>query len=113
MVVTIDDSKAGVTRVALEGRLDVAGTATASDAFARRVIARRESAIVDLSRVDFVASLGMGLLVSTAKGLVRHGKRLVLLRPQTLVASALAAAGLDEVLQVAPDEDAALRLIRG
>jgi anti-anti-sigma factor len=110
--VTIDDSAAGLTRVTLEGDLDVAGCAAASAPFTQDVVARRESAVIDLSRVAFIASLGMGLLVSTAKALHRFGKRLVLLRPQSLVEDALEAAGLDEILPIAKDEGAVERLLR-
>ena len=74
-------------------------------------VARRESAVVDLAGVGFIASLGMGLLVSTAKALHRFGKRLVLLRPQSLVEDALEAAGLHEILPIAKDDGAVERLL--
>lgn len=113
MQLTVDDSVAGLTRVTLSGELDIAGVAAVSDSFTSNVVTRRQSAVVDLSGVTFVASLGMGLLVSTAKALLRFDKRLVLLRPQSLVESALRAAGLDTVLPIAADEAAAARLAGG
>jgi anti-anti-sigma factor len=61
------------THVALRGRLDVSGVAGVEPEFTRQVVARRKPAIVDISAVEILASIGVGMLVRTARSLHSHG----------------------------------------
>lgn len=93
--------------VRLSGRMDVAGSEAVDLHFTRLVATRRAGIIVDLSAVSFLASLGMRTLLTNAKALAHRGGRLVLLSPQPLVASALAQAGIAELIPTFDDLDAA------
>jgi anti-anti-sigma factor len=53
-----------------------------------------------MSEVEFVASLGMGMLVQNAKALQRNHVRMVLADPPQLVEDALRQAGIDSVLPI-------------
>lgn len=97
--------------VALEGKLDIAGTQRVELEFSARTSARKVHAIVDLSRVDFVASYGMRMLVSSAQALRGHGARVVLVSPQEPVAHAIRTARLDTVMPIVPDLDSACALL--
>ena len=68
--------------------------------------------MVDMSGVDFMASLGIRMLLSCAKSLHSHQAKLVLLSPQPLVASVLDSMGLDDILLVANDEAEARKLLQ-
>jgi anti-anti-sigma factor len=61
--------------------------------------------------LTFIASLGMGILVTTYKGLKRKGAKLVLLNPQTDVEAALVAARLHGILPIARGEAEALQFL--
>lgn len=107
---TADDD---VTRIALRGRLDLQGAGAIQQDFAAHTGAAQRSAVVDLSEVPFLASIGMRMLLEAAKALRRSARRLVLLRPQENVKQALEVAGLVGVLPITNDEAAALALARG
>jgi len=93
-----------VSRVALIGMLDTASIRHVEVKFLAATVARGKHAIVDISQMSFIASLGMGMLVGAHKGLRRKGAKLVLLNPQRDVAEALAVARLVDLLLIAFDE---------
>ena len=61
------------THVALRGRLDVTGVSDVELELARQTVARRKPAIVDICAVDILASIGVGMLVKTARSMHSHG----------------------------------------
>lgn len=65
--------------------------------------------VVDLSGVGFMDSTGLGELVGAHKALSRAGGRLHLVVTSDRVARLLTLTGLDEVLAVHRDRDAALQ----
>ena len=103
----------GITHVALIGSLDILGLHQVDMQFHCQTAAKRQPAIVDLSQVDFIASLGMGMLISCGQSLQRSSKaRMVLLSPQPMVESALKTAHLDMILPIVHDLDEAVQLAR-
>jgi anti-sigma B factor antagonist len=65
--------------------------------------------IVDLSRVSYVDSGGIGSLVEMYLHLVRRGGQLKILRPSVASRRVLQITQLDTVLEVFDDEDQAIR----
>ncbi len=104
-----DDS---FTHVALHGRLDVQGVNDVQYEFLQQTTVPPKSTLVDLSQMTYIASLGIGMLVSAAKYLGRNNAKMVLLGPSDLVRKALETAGLDHVIPIASEEKAALELLR-
>jgi anti-anti-sigma factor len=100
-----------LTHLAVSGRLDVAGVNAVELQFTTQATARRKNTLVDLSELEFIASLGMGMLVGTAKALHAHNLRLVIVAPRQLVERALRASSLDEVMPIAKDRDEAMGLL--
>lgn len=88
-----------LTVVALVGRLDSPGVDQVEVRFHAALGARRD-AIVDLSGVEFLSSLGVRMLIAAAKTLARNGRRLVLVAPQPLVNGALRHTAIDSILPV-------------
>jgi anti-anti-sigma factor len=101
-----------MTRVALIGRLDVAGVGEIENTFLHAAISRKKPVIADLSELTFVTSIGLRMLIKGAKVLKESDAILVLLKPQELVEDTLASAGVDRILPVVHDEDQALDLLR-
>lgn len=112
MRLDVIDRTDGISQVALVGRLDVSGLHTVDIPFHGQTAARKQPAIVDLSGLEYVASLGMGMLISCADSLRRKGHLMVLVGVHGDVATALAQAGLDQALTMAADTDEALAIIR-
>jgi len=95
--------------MALDGRMDASGVNEIEAGFLAQVGAANKPVLLDVARVAFVASLGMRLLLGAAKTLKRSGGRLVLVSPQPLVQNALLAAGLDQVIPIAPGKAEAIK----
>jgi anti-sigma B factor antagonist len=113
MELKIGDSTESVSRVALIGMLDMVAVGQVETKFLAVTVARGRDVIVDLSGMTFIASLGMGMLVSAHRGLKRKGKKLVLLNPQEDVEVALTTARLQELMPFAHGVEEAEQLLVG
>jgi anti-anti-sigma factor len=111
MSVTDVDERAVIIR--LHGRLDAAGAEQIDGAFmaatAQAEVERH--ALVDLSGVSFLASMGIRLLIAAARGLNRKGALLVLYGAADLVQDVLDLAALDQIIPVVATEAQALERI--
>jgi anti-sigma B factor antagonist len=92
MEMTVSDFSQLGKRVTLVGRLDIPG-AGKIDA-PPEIADSKTNIVVDMSGVDFIASLGTRSLVIAAKTLARNSRILVLLNPTPLVADAKSADSL-------------------
>ena len=80
--------------------------------FSAQTVARHRPAIVDLSAVEYMASLAMGMIVRAARSLRRqHQAGMVLVNPQEQVERALRNAQIDGITPIARDREEALRLL--
>lgn len=97
-----------VLKISLVGRLDNAGTHEIEAKFKELIAQPNISFIVDMSSVDFLASLGIRTLLLNAKEANSNGQKLVVLKPTQGVASVLKTAGIDSLIPVFTDQDEAL-----
>jgi anti-anti-sigma factor len=95
------------SHVQIIGPLDLAGVGMVELKLTASTVSRRRHAILDMSQVPFVASLGLGMLVQVARSLAAHGLRLVVLAPTDMVATALRTSRLDAVMPIAEHLEAA------
>lgn len=102
----------GVAEVTLSGRLDASGAEKIDLAF-NAVAGNNRGLIVDMSGVDFLASIGMRTLLLGAKTMQRRGGTLVLLTPQDEVRRAIEVGGLADLLPMADGREAALQMVAG
>lgn len=96
-----------LSHVQIVGPLDLAGVGAIELRFTASTASRRRHAIVDMSQVPFMASLGMGLLVQVARSLTGDGRKVVLLAPTDIVATALRTSRLESIMPIAADLAAA------
>jgi anti-sigma B factor antagonist len=94
-------------RIALDGRLDIQGAQAIDMKFTALTATRKAGIIVDLSRVDFLASIGIRTLLSNAKAAANRGGRMVLCSPQPLVREVLETSGVASLIPVYDDPDSA------
>lgn len=99
MKVTVDQHELRINRIALDGRLDVAGTQAAEPEF-NAAVAAGPNIIVDLSKVPFIASLGIRMLVAGAQTQAKLGGKLVLVAPDEMTRRILKTTGLDQLVTV-------------
>lgn len=103
--------RSGVSWVALHGRLDTPGVDAIDTRFTASVVASGRNAVVDLTQVAFVSSMGIRLLLTAARALGLKKARLVLLGAQPIVRETLEHVGLSDVLPVADNEAQALAIL--
>ncbi len=104
VIVVSDDTH---THLQIIGPLDLAGVQAIDLKFTASTASRRRHAIVDMSQVPFIASLGIGLLVHVARALAASRCRLVLLTPPPQVEAPIRAAKLDSVIPIVQQLEAA------
>ena len=97
----------GVEKISLVGRMDSIGGHDINLRLAARVAHRKLLAVVDMSEVSFLASIGIRTLVVNARAQSSHGGVMALASPQPLVAEVLRMAGIDTIIPVYPDVDSA------
>ncbi len=92
-----------VTHVVLAGKLDLAGVQQIEMKFTAVVASRGKPAVVDLSETTYLASLGLRILLSTARALAGRGAKLVLLNPTEPVLQVLQLGKLEAIMPVETD----------
>lgn len=110
MQITISEFEGPVARVVLVGRLDING-ADKIDLPIATLAGRRNSVVIDMAGVDFLASIGIRHLVQAAKAIMRANGRLVLLKPTAMVADVLTTSGLTGILPIVQSESDARALL--
>lgn len=99
-----------LVKISLVGRLDTPGVDRVETRFISQLVPGANSAIVDLSQVDFVASMGLRLLVTTAKNLKTRQAKLVLYGAQRPVLQVFEAVALNKIIPICSEEAEALAL---
>jgi len=101
-----------VTCIRLHGRLDAPGVDHIDTRFTAAAVAAGRDAVIDLSGVTFVASMGIRMLISSARALKLKGAQLVLFGAQDLVQNVLEQAAIDQIIPVVTTEDRALEQLQ-
>ena len=111
MVMTTEELPGGITKVILEGSLDIAGSA-AIDLKMNLVAGSSKKVMVDLEKVSFIGSMGLRTLILPARAVTSKGGKMVLLGPSRLVTDILRTSGLDTVVPIFHDYETALDALR-
>lgn len=104
---TIEERSGGLMVARFVGDLDSAGTRTIQDAFTAMLASPGTHVVVDLSRVSFMSSAGVAMLLVKGKQLRQAGGRLCIAAPTPRVAEVLALAGLHELFDIYPTLESA------
>jgi anti-sigma B factor antagonist len=102
----------GVQRISLVGRLDTVGAQDIDTRLMALVGQRKVYAVIDMSEVALLASIGIRTLVINARAQSQRGGVMALAGPQPLVAEVLKVAGIDTIIPVYPDVDTACNALR-
>lgn len=93
----------GVARLLLAGELDLDTAPSLLGAVVEQLGAGAQEVVVDLTRVDFIDSSGLGMLVGCWRRAREVGARLVVANPKPDVRMALEITGLDQILPIDGD----------
>lgn len=98
----------GITKASLNGRLDIEGTNEIDSEFSTLGHIKGAKILVDLTDVSFIASIGMRTFLRSATALSNRKGKMVLFNAQPLVKDALASAGIDTLIPMFDEMDAAI-----
>ena len=103
----------GVTVLRLSGSAGIAEEATMSRPLNGLAAARPQRLIVDLSGLDFIASLAIGQIVSVVRATTSHGGAAAIASPDANIRQALLRCGLDRLVPVCASLDEAEQAVAG
>jgi anti-sigma B factor antagonist len=110
MDIVVDELEGGITNVALGGRLDRLDAETIESRFGE-IASSKRALLVDLSKVKFIGSLGIRILLTTAKAIQSNGGKLAIIAPEGNVLTALKIAGMDAILPIFPERGTAIAAV--
>ena len=90
-------------KLLLNGRLDMFGYQEFEKQLPHLISKTMKIVKIDLSKMDFIASIGMRSFVSLAKKLSANNGELILCNPQEAVTDIFETTGLDKVLTIVAD----------
>ena len=108
MEMEITEISGGLINVALNGRLDSPGVDRVETKFTAALVPKGALATVDLSKVEFVGSMGIRMFISVARALAKKQGKLVLYAPQPLVLDVFDTVSLGDIIPVERDAAAAI-----
>src|SRR5580704_11006828 len=109
MEMVVEEIDGGVTSVILRGRLDTAGADSIDLKF--NAVAGAKRAVVVLSNVNLLTSLGIRVLLLGARAVKNKGGKLVILSPDANVRAVLTTARTDTLIPIFDDRSAAIAAV--
>lgn len=111
MNISVEEMDGDITRVVLDGRLDIAGAAEV-DLKMNIIAGSAKLLLIDLKDVAFLGSMGLRSIVVPAKNVNRRGGKTALFAPQPMVEEVIKASNIDQIIPIYHDLDAAVQALR-
>jgi len=93
----------GIRLIKLIGTLDMNGTYSVEVDFVRHCAGANVRVLVDLSKVNYLSSIGIPMLINTARSVASRGGKMVLLNPQRNVTEILELTGISQIIDIYSD----------
>lgn len=107
MKIQIGELEHGLRLITLNGKLDGNGVYAVEVDFIRNCVEGKHHVVVDLSKVNYISSIGIPMLIRTANLVRERGGKMVLLNPQHNVADVLDLVGVSHIIPIFYDLKAA------
>ena len=111
MELSTHEMDGGITRVELDGRMDISGAA-AVDMKMNLIAGSAKKLLIDLQKVTFLGSMGLSSIVFPSRAVLGRGGKVVLFGPNEMVEAVLKTSGIIALLPVHHDLDAALAALQ-
>jgi len=102
----------GVTVINLTGTMDALG-AQAIDLRFSAISGSQTKIVVNLENVDYLSSMGIRTIIMGAKVVQRNNGKMVILKPSSDVEKVLTESGVDTLIPILQEMDAAEALLLG
>ncbi len=113
MDMDISDMNDDLKKIVLSGRLDTPGVDQVETRFTAAIVPGGKSAIVDLSGVDFIASMGIRMFIAVARALSAKEANIALYAPQELVKEVFDNVSMGDIVPIAATEEEAVAAVSG
>ncbi len=100
-------------KISLDGRLDINGFNAVDNRFSILATAKKTNVIVDLAAVDFMASIGIRMFMTAARGQLGRGGKLVIAAAQPSVKKVLVMTGVNQLIPLYDDVESARTALAG
>jgi anti-anti-sigma factor len=111
MQISTEEMAGGITRIELDGRMDIAGAA-AVDMKMNLAAGSSKKLLIDLQKVTFLGSMGLSSIVFPSRAVLGRGGKVVLFGPSEMVEAVLKTSGIVTLLPVHHDMNAALAALQ-
>lgn len=112
MELRVEDLANGVTVANLSGRMDIDGARFVDMQF--NVLGNsRSKLVVDMSGVNFIASMGLRTLMTCARSVAAKGGRMAIAAPQPNVMKVLDTTGMAELVTISDSVGDAIAAVAG
>jgi len=111
MEMTVEQLADGIKKVHLVGDLDIVGAGKIDLAFSA-LAGSTDKMLIDLSRLDFLASMGIRTLVLSAQVVNRRGGKMVAFSAQPMVEKVLRTSGTIQFIPLFDDAASALAALQ-
>jgi len=112
MELRVQSTDTTLTHYMLAGRMDHAGVNRIRDDFMKAVKSTDKSVLLDLAKVTFIVSTGIGMLLDASRALAEKGIQLAISNAQPIVEQSIKLAKVDGILSLAHSNDEARSLLR-
>jgi len=113
MAIDYKDINEQVRQIFLTDRLDIPGTTEIEMKFTVLSASNARKVIVDLSKVTFLASIGIRAIIANAKALQQRGGKMVLfVADNNMVSKTLITTGIDALVPMFEDIDSAMQALQ-
>ena len=101
MAINHQDIGENLRRIVITGRLDIPGTDSVASKLEQLAAGPKKGVVVDLSSVQFLASIGIRALITSAKAVQQRGGKMVLVVSEgSTVVMSLEATGVNDLIPV-------------
>ncbi len=104
---------ANTTRLVLDGRLDAPGCEKVETQFTAATSAAQGNILVDLTKVEYIGSLGIRLLISNARSMQRRSRKMVIFGAQAQPQDVFETVALADLIPIATSQAEAVGLLGG
>lgn len=111
MQLSTEDMDGGITKVILDGRLDIEGAA-AVDLRMNVLAGSSKFLLLDMQKVSFLGSMGLRSILVPAQAIRRRGGKVVLYAPVKMVEEVLKASNVDTLVPIHHELSSALAALQ-
>lgn len=101
--ITAERLEHNLSKLSLSGRLDLEGVNSIDHTFSQMIAYPTQAVLIDMQKVNFLASFGIRLLLINAKALYSRGGKMALYNVEPNIAKVLEISGLDKLIPVHSD----------